>query len=130
VRRSDGQRSIGAAFFTISCKCRAEIRRHFIILGGRATSGPRHVWYQRHGSRCASRRMSRLHPTFSAAGGLGKPWAGLGGTLCTVCRSAHGGEPAVEDSDSGRDQSRRVKASQGESRPRHGCRLWPTMFTS
>jgi hypothetical protein len=33
VRRSDGQRSIGAAFFTMSCKCRAELRRHFIILG-------------------------------------------------------------------------------------------------
>jgi hypothetical protein len=27
------QRSIGAAFFTMSCKCRAELRRHFIILG-------------------------------------------------------------------------------------------------
>ena len=94
LRRSEGQRSIGAAFFTTSCKCRAEIRRHFIILGlteggGRACLA---LWYQRHGSRCASRRMSRLHPTFPAAGGLGKPWAGLGwagpgwgaDTLCTV----------------------------------------------
>jgi hypothetical protein len=60
-------------------------------------------WYQRHGSRCASRRMSRLHPTFPAAEGLGKPWAY---TPCTVCRSAHGGKTTVEDSDSGQDSGR------------------------